>query len=46
MRALVQDDVGEGIRRRPWGERSFYGLDPSGNPVCFVDSATVFRGSR
>jgi catechol 2,3-dioxygenase-like lactoylglutathione lyase family enzyme len=45
MRPVADDDVGEGIRRRPWGERSFYGLDPSGNPVCFVDETTVFRGS-
>jgi predicted enzyme related to lactoylglutathione lyase len=32
------------IARRPWGERSFYMFDPSGNPLCFVDSATVFTG--
>ena len=32
------------IARRPWGERSFYMQDPFGNKVCFVDSATVFRG--
>ena len=24
------------IARRPWGERSFYMQDPSGNPICFV----------
>ena len=30
------------IARRPWGERSFYMFDPSGNPLCFVDAATVF----
>jgi catechol 2,3-dioxygenase-like lactoylglutathione lyase family enzyme len=29
---------------RPWGERSFYAADPSGNPLCLVDSATVFTG--
>jgi catechol 2,3-dioxygenase-like lactoylglutathione lyase family enzyme len=29
---------------RPWGERSFYIYDPSGNPVCFVDRATMFAG--
>lgn len=27
---------------RPWGERSFYIFDSFGNPVCFVDEATVF----
>ncbi|HEX4912430.1 MAG TPA: VOC family protein [Vicinamibacterales bacterium] len=32
------------IAHRPWGERSFYMHDPSGNPLCFVDSATVFGG--
>lgn len=30
---------------RPWGERSFYAQDPSGNPLCFVDAATIFTGS-
>jgi catechol 2,3-dioxygenase-like lactoylglutathione lyase family enzyme len=30
---------------RPWGERSFYLNDPSGNPLCFVDAATVFSGT-
>ena len=30
------------IARRPWGERSFYMNDPSGNPICFVDEATLF----
>jgi catechol 2,3-dioxygenase-like lactoylglutathione lyase family enzyme len=29
---------------RPWGERSFYAADPSGNPLCFVDSRTLFTG--
>ncbi len=32
------------IARRPWGEVSFYMSDPSGNPLCFVDVASVFRG--
>ena len=30
------------IARRPWGERSFYIDDPSGNPLCFVDESTLF----
>ena len=34
----------EKIKTRPWGERSFYIRDPFGNPVCFVDEGTVFRG--
>jgi predicted enzyme related to lactoylglutathione lyase len=30
---------------RPWGERSFYAEDPTGNPLCFVDETTLFTGS-
>jgi len=29
---------------RPWGERSFYCDDPSGNPLCFVDAGTIYAG--
>ena len=29
---------------RPWGERSFYAQDPSGNPLCFVDQGTIYAG--
>jgi catechol 2,3-dioxygenase-like lactoylglutathione lyase family enzyme len=32
------------IAKRPWGERSFYLHDPFGNPVCFVERATMFTG--
>jgi predicted enzyme related to lactoylglutathione lyase len=32
------------IKTRPWGERSFYAKDPFGNPICFVDSKTLFTG--
>jgi len=32
------------IRKRPWGERSFYLKDPFGNPLCFVDETTLFTG--
>ena len=32
------------IAQRPWGERSFYILDPFGNPVCFVERPTMFTG--
>jgi catechol 2,3-dioxygenase-like lactoylglutathione lyase family enzyme len=44
-------EVGDGnlpmgkIARRPWGERSFYMHDPFGNPLCFVDSTTLFTGA-
>ena len=34
------------IARRPWGERSFYMRDPFGNPLCFVDSDSMFTGPR
>lgn len=43
-------EVGDGgrpmgeIATRPWGERSFYMADPSGNPLCFVDEKTLFTG--
>jgi predicted enzyme related to lactoylglutathione lyase len=37
------EPAGETVRR-PWGERSFYAVDPWGNRVCFVDAATVFTG--
>jgi predicted enzyme related to lactoylglutathione lyase len=33
-----------GIDSRPWGERSFYCLDPDGNRLCFVDETTLFLG--
>jgi predicted enzyme related to lactoylglutathione lyase len=29
---------------QPWGERSFYCLDPDGNRLCFVDETTLFLG--
>ena len=45
MQPLRDDDVGEGIQTQPWGERSFYGVDPSGNPICLVDEKTLFTGS-
>ena len=32
------------IAVRPWGERSFYLHDPFGNPLCFVDSRSLFTG--
>ena len=48
-RGLLHGDasspLGE-IRVRPWGERSFYAVDPSGNPLCFVDASTLFTGTR
>ena len=34
------------IEVQPWGERSFYASDPFENPICFVDSQTLFTGRR
>jgi catechol 2,3-dioxygenase-like lactoylglutathione lyase family enzyme len=47
-KGLIHNDpsspLGE-IVVRPWGERSFYADDPSGNGLCFVDERTVFTGT-
>ena len=32
------------IRKRAWGEHSFYARDPDGNPLCFVEERTAFTG--
>lgn len=32
------------VETRPWGERSFYCVDPDGNRLCFVDADTLFLG--
>jgi uncharacterized glyoxalase superfamily protein PhnB len=34
------------VEVRPWGERSFYARDLFENPICFVDSRTLFTGER
>ena len=48
MRCLSRESVhgepGGAIVRRPWGERSFYAVDPAGNRLCFVDRRTLFTG--
>ncbi len=36
--------VEDRIRKRAWGERSFYARDPDGNPLCFVEEKTAFTG--
>ena len=44
-RALAIDArVVSPIETRPWGERSFYCLDPDDNRLCFVDETTLFLG--
>ncbi|HEY4221653.1 MAG TPA: VOC family protein [Myxococcota bacterium] len=40
----VHDKPGGGIVVRPWGERSFYVVDPWHNPLCFVEAGTVYGG--
>ncbi|HET7170396.1 MAG TPA: VOC family protein [Gaiellales bacterium] len=32
------------IEVRPWGERSFYCLDPDGNRLSFVEEGTLYLG--
>ena len=32
------------IARQPWGETLFYAKDPFGNPICFAQRGTEFRG--
>jgi predicted enzyme related to lactoylglutathione lyase len=40
----VHDAPSGGTVVRPWGERSFYALDPWKNPLCFVEAGTVYAG--
>jgi predicted enzyme related to lactoylglutathione lyase len=40
----VHDAPGGGIVVHPWGERSFYAVDPWKNPLCFVEAGTVYAG--
>jgi catechol 2,3-dioxygenase-like lactoylglutathione lyase family enzyme len=30
------------VLQRPWGERSFYVVDPWGNDLCFVEDGTLY----
>lgn len=43
-RQLGFSEIDPQIKTWPWGERSFYVVDPFGNPLCFVDQRTVFTG--
>lgn len=43
-RQLGFSEIDSQIKTWPWGERSFYAVDPFGNPLCFVDQQTVFMG--
>ena len=40
----VHGATGGGIVVRPWGERSFYAHDKWRNPLCFVESGTIYPG--
>ena len=35
------EDAGAVIKR-PWGEKSFYVVDPWGNDMCFVEDGTLY----
>jgi len=39
---LVHGEPGGEAMRRPWGERSFYVIDPWGNDLCFVQEGTLY----
>ena len=38
--------VDDEIKTMPWGERMLYVNDPWDNPICFVDSKTLFTGQK
>jgi len=38
----VHGDSAGFVIRRPWGERSFYVVDPWGNDLCFVEDGTLY----
>jgi catechol 2,3-dioxygenase-like lactoylglutathione lyase family enzyme len=35
------EDAGA-VTKRPWGEKSFYVVDPWGNDMCFVEDGTLY----
>ncbi len=38
----VHGEPGGDAMKRPWGERSFYVVDPWGNDLCFVQEGTLY----
>ena len=38
----VHDEPAGEVLERPWGERSFYVVDPWGNDLCFCQDGTLF----
>ena len=39
---MVHDEPASEVLERPWGERSFYVIDPWGNQLCFVEQGTLY----
>ena len=38
----VHGEPAADVIKRPWGERSFYVVDPWGNDLCFVEEGTLY----
>ena len=38
----VHGDPAGAVLTRPWGERSFYVVDPWGNDLCFCENGTLY----
>ena len=38
----VHGESAAAVLTRPWGERSFYVVDPWGNDVCFCENGTLY----
>ncbi len=38
----VHGEAASTVKKRPWGERSFYVVDPWGNDLCFVEEGTLY----
>ena len=38
----VHGQSAEAVTKCPWGERSFYVVDPWGNDLCFVEEGTLY----
>jgi catechol 2,3-dioxygenase-like lactoylglutathione lyase family enzyme len=39
----VHGEPASAVITRPWGERSFYVVDPWGNDLCFCENGTLYR---
>ena len=46
VRSSDAGQVVQDIETKPWGERTFWAADPTGNRLCFVDAHTVARRRR